>query len=463
MLQEYIDRYTTVLQEYIQDGGEMALEQGYDLGRRAIAEGLGILDLVRVYQTALASTLRQARTREDSSRIATLASDLFTETLSPFEMTHRGFQEAVSVLSQRTIDLSQVKPGSMNSSKEPLAAPLHDFATSVYRAQEEERQRIARDLQDKGGESLRLVGLSSAMHEIRNLIEMAARTDAPVIVTGESGTGKEIVARLIHHVGKRTDKPFIALNCAALPKDVIENELFGHEKGAFTGASDRRPGCFELADQGVLFLDEIAEMNPDTQAKLLRAVELKTFRRLGGGKDEVKVDVRLIAATNKNIAEALKRGEFREDLYYRLSVIEIHIPPLRERQEDIPPLVEYFLSETQKKYETPEKRFDDEAIELLCAFDWPGNVRELRNVVERSVLLCQDSVIQPYHLPTRISHYQPVAYNVKIMLGCSAQDAERQLILQTLASVNNNKSQAAKILGISRKTLHNKLRDYDLS
>jgi DNA-binding NtrC family response regulator len=307
-----------------------------------------------------------------------------------------------------------------------------------------------------------LVGQSPAVCEIRSAVNLVAKSQTPILITGESGTGKEVIARLIHFQSNRADKPFIAVNCAALPKDVIENELFGHEKGAFTGALLKKAGCFELADEGSLFFDEIAEMSSDTQAKLLRAIELQGFRRLGG-KEEVRVNVRPIAATNKNISVALKSKELREDLYYRLSVIEIFIPPLRERKEDISLLVEHFLSLFSEKYGKPRQGFSDECLEMLIAYEWPGNVRELKNVIERSVVICQDEVIGPESLPERLSPQQAVRSHITIPVGSSTHEAERLLILQTLASVGNNKSKAARILGLSRKTLHNKLQSFNQS
>jgi DNA-binding NtrC family response regulator len=307
-----------------------------------------------------------------------------------------------------------------------------------------------------------LVGESPAICEIRSAINLVAKSQTPILITGESGTGKEVIAHLIHLQSNIADKPFIAVNCAALPKDVIENELFGHEKGAFTGALLKKAGCFELADGGTLFFDEIAEMTSDTQAKLLRAIEMQRFRRLGG-KEEISVDVRTIAATNKNISAALESGELREDLYYRLSVIEIFISPLRERKEDIALLAEHFLSVFGEKYGKPRQRFSDECLEMLNAYEWPGNVRELRNVIERSVVICSLEVIGPEALPERISAHQSSRSYVSIPVGSSAQEAERLLILHTLASVGNNKSKAARILGVSRKTLHNKLLSFSQS
>lgn len=301
-----------------------------------------------------------------------------------------------------------------------------------------------------------LVGGSSIIREIRSAVNLVAKTNTTVLITGESGTGKEVVARLLHTQSNRSSKPFIALNCATLPKDVIENELFGHEKGAFTGALIKKPGCFELADSGTLLFDEVAEMSLDTQAKLLRAIETQKFRRLGG-KEEIKVDVRVIAATNRNIATALKANELREDLYYRLSVIEIYIPPLRERKEDVPLLIDYFLLQFSSKYGKATRRFTEECLEMLCDYAWPGNVREIRNVVERAVVICPNELIAPAFIPERIQSQNRVKQHIYIPLGCSAHEAERILILQTLASAGNNKAKTARILGVSRKTLHNKL------
>ena len=304
-----------------------------------------------------------------------------------------------------------------------------------------------------------LVGQSPAICEIRSAVNLVAKSQSTVLVTGESGTGKEVVARLIHLQSPRSEKPFIAINCAALPKDVIENELFGHEKGAFTGALAKKMGCFELANSGTLLFDEIAEMSMDTQAKLLRAIETQKFRRLGGS-EEVSVDVRMIAATNKNIATALKSKELREDLYYRLSVVEIFITPLRERKEDISLLIEYFSAIFSAKYGRVQPRFSDDTMDILVSYDWPGNVREVRNVVERALVICTNDTVTPQYLPARIRTKVTPDGVISIPVGCSTQEAERILILQTLASAGNNKAKAAKILGVSRKTLHNKLNSF---
>ena len=299
-----------------------------------------------------------------------------------------------------------------------------------------------------------------AIHDILSTIALIANSPASVLITGESGTGKEVIAQYIHSCSSRAAQPFIAINAAALPKDVIDNELFGHEKEAFTGAISKKAGCFEMADRGTLFLDEIAEMHPQTQAKLLRAIETKVFRRLGG-KEEVCVDARVIAATNKNVAQAIRDGEFREDLFYRLSVIELVIPPLRSRREDIPLLANHFLAFFGRKYGQEDKVFSPESMELMTAFDWPGNVRELRNLIEGLMLICPDGMITPRYLPERITKMKPAAPMLTIPLGTTLESVEQLVIRETLASVEQNKSAAAKILGISRKTLHNKLNALD--
>ncbi|MDZ7262708.1 MAG: sigma-54 dependent transcriptional regulator, partial [candidate division KSB1 bacterium] len=293
------------------------------------------------------------------------------------------------------------------------------------------------------------------------MIDAVADTTANVVITGESGTGKELVARAIHKKSGRAAGPFVAVNCAALPKEILENELFGHEKGAFTGALREKPGCFELAHLGTLFLDEVAEMSPETQTKILRVLEEKSFRRLGG-KKEIQVDVRIIAATNKNLTQALEEKTLREDLYYRLCVVEIELPPLRERIGDIPLLVGEFIKFFSQKNNKTIQGISPECMEILTRYPWPGNVRELKNVIERAVILCQNKILQPQDLPRKIADTEKIVPEVRIPLGTKLEDWEREIILRTLESVNNNKTQAARVLGISLKTLHNKLHKYAL-
>jgi DNA-binding NtrC family response regulator len=305
-----------------------------------------------------------------------------------------------------------------------------------------------------------IVGDSPAIQLVRQTIGTVAPSDANVLISGESGTGKELVAKALHARSKRASKPFIAVNCAALPKDILENELFGHEKGAFTGALNLKLGCFELADNGTLFLDEISEMTVETQAKLLRAIEEQTFRRLGG-RNEIKVDVRVIAATNRGISNALAQGNLRSDLYYRLSVVEIGLPPLRDRKEDIVSLANHFLKMYCYKYDKNIKGFTIEYMDMLQSYRWPGNIRELRNAVERAVVICPGEYISILDLPEKILKTQAEIMHISIPIGSSVEEAEKKLILETLASVGNNKAKAARILGVSRKTLHNKLHSFD--
>lgn len=301
-----------------------------------------------------------------------------------------------------------------------------------------------------------LVGVSPAIALLRTTIASVAATDAGVFIAGESGTGKELVARALHALSRRSAGPFLAINCAAIPRDILENELFGHERGAFTGATALKPGCFELASGGTLLLDEIGEMTSEMQAKLLRVIEHQSFRRLGG-KAEVRVDVRIVAATNRNVEEALERGVLRADLYYRLSVVELVIPPLRDRPEDIPLLARHFLLLFAAKYGRGVRELGPGCLDLLQGYSWPGNVRELRNALERAVVVCTGETLASTHFPAKLGAAAPPIPRVTIPIGSSVGEAERVLILETLASVGNNKSNAARILGISRKTLHNKL------
>ena len=303
-----------------------------------------------------------------------------------------------------------------------------------------------------------LIGQSESMREIYKLTEAVAKSDASILITGESGTGKELVARAIHQRSRRDKAPFIPVNCSALPTDILENELFGHEKGAFTGALNEKPGCFELADQGTLFLDEIGEMPYELQAKLLRALEERKFRRLGGRK-EITVDVRLIAATNRDARRAVKEKTLREDLFYRLAVVEIELPPLRERIGDLPLLAQEFLQRYCAKSGKRIQGFSRETLETLSRHTWPGNVRELRNVIERAVLLCAGRQIAVSDLPKYLFDQEDSA-EIHIPLGATMDEAERRIILRTLAANNNNKTRAAEILDISLKTLHNKLARY---
>lgn len=304
-----------------------------------------------------------------------------------------------------------------------------------------------------------MIGQDDKMRQVYQLIDAVADTTANVFITGESGTGKELVARALHNKSSRAKGPFIAVNCSALPVDILENELFGHEKGAFTGALNAKPGCFEMADGGTLFLDEIGEMAANIQSKLLRALEEKSFRRLGGTQ-EIQVDVRLIAATNREIQKALSEGTLRKDLYFRLSVMDIELPPLRERMSDLMPLLDEFLETYNRKNKKKVKGFSKECLELFRKYHWPGNVRELKNLVERAVILCEGDNIALHHLPKQVFHKEFRDGSENNAAGQPLHAAEKKLILDTLKMTNNNKTNAAQILEISLKTLHNKLNKY---
>lgn len=312
---------------------------------------------------------------------------------------------------------------------------------------------------------------NAIMLDLLEKIKLVAKTRATVLITGENGTGKEVLSQLLNYYSNCTKKNMVAVNCGAIPSELVESELFGHEKGAFTGANSKKEGCFELADGGTLFLDEVGEMPLNIQVKLLRAVELGAFRRVGG-KDEVQVNVRLISATNKVLLDQVKSGCFREDLYYRLNVIELYVPPLRHRKDDIPLLAEHFINHFTATYGIEKIGIEAECMELFMAHDWPGNVRELRNVIERAVIFSDGRAITTELLPPTIRKNQPQVQTVsappasdyesmmQIPIGLSLEEVERRVIKHTLQSVDNNKTEAAKILGFARKTLHNKLDKY---
>jgi DNA-binding NtrC family response regulator len=330
-----------------------------------------------------------------------------------------------------------------------------------YGQTQRENELLRRQLRDHGafGE---LVGNSEPMQQIYALIEQIAPSSASVLITGQSGTGKELVARTIHNMSPRQSSPFVAINCAAIPETLMESELFGHEKGAFTGASSRRQGCFELATGGTLLLDEVAEMPALLQSKLLRVLEERTLRRLGGT-HEIPVDVRLLAATNKDPHAAVSNGTLREDLLYRLNVITIDLPPLRERKSDIPLLAQHLVTQLAEKHQRPARVVSAPALEALRSHNWPGNIRELRNAIERAVIICSGEEIQRHHLaPYPVDQRERARKEdtITLPIGTPIEEVERRMILRTLEKTGNNKTRAASLLRISLKTLHNKLRLY---
>src|SRR5271156_6126596 len=346
--------------------------------------------------------------------------------------------------------------------KPPVLRALLDRALGRSR----DRKAVAvltRQLREAGKLGV-LVGASRPMQEVMRQVEMASPSTASVLITGETGSGKEMVARSIHMLSPRADRPFIAINCSAIPESLMESEIFGHERGAFTGAGERRLGCFELAHGGTLLLDEIGEMPAPTQSKLLRVLEDHKIRRLGS-KVETPIDVRVLAATNKNPVQAVASGHLRQDLYFRLNVFHIHLPPLREHKEDLPLLAEHLLAEISEKHGKKVSGASADTMDLFKSYPWPGNVRELRNVLERAAIASDRGTIGRQHLPPDFGHSPAVGGDglggIRFPIGTTVDDAERELIIQTLASTNQNKTRAAELLGISLKTLHNKLKEYE--
>ncbi len=339
-----------------------------------------------------------------------------------------------------------------------IIASMIAQAVRVRQSAQEERQRLMEEnirLQQKLKNRFRpanIVGNSREMQVVYDLIAQVSKSNTTVLIRGESGTGKELVAHAIHFNSLRAAKPFIKVNCAALPETVIESELFGHEKGAFTGALNRRKGRFELANGGTIFLDEVGDLSPTTQIKLLRVLQEKEFERVGGTAT-IKADVRIIAATNRNLEKLLDEGKFRHDLYYRLNVFPIHIPPLRERRTDIPLLADFFVEKYSKENHKDIRRISTPAIDMLMSYHWPGNVRELENCMERAVLLSVDGVIRSYHLPPTLQTAEASRTTHSTTLQDALDNLERELIVEALKSSRGNKAKAARALGITERIM----------
>jgi DNA-binding NtrC family response regulator len=438
-------------------------------------ERSGLAELIRAwgFDTETAVDGMEALEKVANSSPGIVVTDLKMPRMDGMELLERlaaqPQQVAVILLTaQGSVEaaVTAMKRGAFDFIEKPVnPTRLRNILQNAARIRGAERELEAsrRKLRDVGvlGE---LVGASAKMQELFRLIELVAPSTASILITGESGTGKELVARTIHSLGSRRSKPFVAINCAAIPETLIESEIFGHEKGAFTGALERRTGCFELAEGGTLLLDEIGEMPIATQAKLLRVLEDRKLRRLGS-KTETSVDVRVLAATNKEPQEAVARGQLRNDLFYRLNVFNIHMPPLREHKEDLPDLVIALLRDMNDKHGRHVAGVSDAVMNSFAAHAWPGNVRELRNTLERAVIVCEAAIIEARHLPPGfgdVARRAPVqeANAIRLGVGTTVDEAERLLILKTLEATHNNKTRAADILGISLKTLHNKLKEY---
>lgn len=368
----------------------------------------------------------------------------------------------ITAFGSKDVALEAIERGAYDYLTKPI--DLHELRIITRRAME--RKRLLDELRDlkksisSHGFSPEIIGESEGMKKVYELIERVAEVDVNVLICGESGTGKELVARAIHGRSKRKDKPLIIVNCAAIPEGLLETELFGHEKGAFTGASSRRIGKFELADGGTIFLDEVGDMSMPLQAKILRVLQSRDFERVGGTRT-IKVDVRVISATNRDLKEMVERGEFRKDLYYRLNVVQIDIPPLRERKEDIPLLVKHFIENFSAKIGKDIRGVSPKAMELLISYNWPGNVRELEHVVQRAMVVERGNTITEASLPPEIRDAERGAPLSELIKG-SLEEIEVKAIKRALESAEGNKSIAARILGISRKTLFNKMRKYGM-
>ncbi len=368
---------------------------------------------------------------------------------------------------------------SVETAVEALQAGAHDYLTKpldieelkikVHQSLEFWRLKEDNILQRRRIENLfdasQIVGRSQKMKAVLETVAMVAPTEATVLILGESGTGKELIANALHQGSGRAEKRFIKVNCAALPETLLESELFGHERGAFTGAVGRRPGRFELADGGTIFLDEIGEMTFATQSKLLRVLQEREFEPLGSTRT-VKVDIRIVTASNRILKEEVRKGNFREDLFYRLNVVPINLPPLRERREDVPLLIEHFLKLYNEKNNRNLLGFHPRALDALMRYAWPGNIRELENIVERAVILSKDDYVPFADLPESIrgSAGDPLSEQVRegIRPGMTIKEMEKELIMKTLEDNDGNRTRAARVLGITRRTLQHKLKEYDL-
>ena len=450
-------------------------------GYRASSASNGVEGLEKVVQWSPAIVVTDLKMpRMDGMMLLNRISEM-PERIAVVMLTAQGsIESAVEAMRLGAFDYlpKPVDPGRL---KQILRTAILQKVTDV---ELEPERRLARDSGTMGA----MVGNTPEMKAIFKMVEKVAPSNVPVLITGESGTGKELVARALHDLSSRRTKPFVAVNCAAIPETLIESEIFGHEKGAFTGALERRAGCFELAEEGTLLLDEIGEMPAATQAKLLRVLEDRSFRRLGS-KVETPTNVRVVAATNKDPQEAVENGELRGDLFYRLNVFNIQMPPLRDHRGDVRVVAEKMIDDMNERHDCNVAGMSDELVERLVSYDWPGNVRELRNVIERATILAGSGTIGVEHLPPKFGEagFAPMARQpraskngaasaiptltpaeerraeertVSVEVGTTVDEAERQLILKTLHSTQNNKTKAAEILGISSKTLQNKLKEY---
>lgn len=436
---------------------------------RNIREGLAEALRLEGYEVALAADGEEALRAVENGRVDLVVTDLRMPKVSGNEVLKRvaGSYPGIPVIiltGHGTIEdaVDSMRIGAFDFITKPVN--LDHLSLLVRRALESrelerQNQELQREIESQKRISS-IIGRSPEMKRIFDLIRRVAPTKASVLITGESGVGKELIADALHNLSPRADKPFIKVHCAALAESLLESELFGHEKGAFTGATGRKRGRFELAHEGTLFLDEIGEINQNVQIKILRVLQERKFERVGG-EETLEVDVRVIAATNRDLKAEIEKGTFREDLYYRLNVVNIHVPPLRERKDDIPLLAGAFLREFSEENGKSLEGFDPKVRAAFFAYSWPGNVRELRNCVESAVVLARGSVVSLEDLPPGIREAQEDD-TVRIPAGSTLAEAEKILIRETLAAQGGNKSRTAEILGIGRKTLYQKLQEYGL-
>jgi DNA-binding NtrC family response regulator len=427
---------------------------------RAITEGLSAILQDEGYEVDVAVDGQRALDQLTSGHYGVVLADLKMPKLDGIalleEMQNGAITtECIIITGQATVDsaVQAMRQGAYDYIEKPLTAEkLNRLKALIPKALDKfnvkrANRALASELQalTHYGE---LTGQSEAMRGMYRVIDAVAPSTASVLILGESGTGKELVARALHQKSERAKGPFFALNCAALPKDILENELFGHEKGAFTGSTNEKPGAFEMSDGGTLFLDEVAEMAPDIQVKLLRALESRTVRRLGG-KKEISVDIRVLAATNKDLQKALEEGDLREDLYYRLAVVEIFLPPLRERMGDLKLLATEFLARFSEQNGKRLTGFDEAAMEWILSYNWPGNVRELKNAVERAVIMSHGTTITVDDIvPRHLRSAGDSSGTVTLPVGSTMADARRQMVLRTFSMTGGDADRTAKMLGM---------------
>ncbi|AHC14342.1 sigma-54-dependent transcriptional regulator [Salinispira pacifica] len=434
-----------------------------------IREGLGKSLELDGYETVLAEDGTSALNIMEEDEIDLVITDLKMPGMSGDELLRRVVSDwpSVSVIiltGHGTIEtaVQSMRNGAFDFLTKPVN--LERLSMLVKRALSSRelvlQHRALQEELNQRRQSSKILGKSPQMRKILDLIRQVAPTRASVLITGDSGVGKELVADALHAMSDRREKSFVKVHCAALSESLLESELFGHEKGAFTGAVNRKRGRFELAHMGSIFLDEIGEINQTVQIKILRVLQEKQFERVGG-EQTVDVDVRLIAATNRDLKAEIEEGTFREDLYYRLNVVNIHVPPLRERKEDIPLLVSAFLKEFSEENGKSIMGIDNKAKAALYNYEWPGNVRELRNSIESAVVMSRGDFITPDDLPPHIGGAGDEDY-IRLRMGVSLPEAEKQIIKETLLAERGNKSRTAEVLGIGRKTLHRKINEYGI-